>query len=516
MIFGRLMTAKNITLNGSRIHIKDVISVAIHEKQIGLSNSKKFKKRIDDGAKLIQYNLTHEKEIYGVTTGLGDSCTRPVSTKLMSQLPYNLVRFHGCGLGELFDYQTSRAILVAQLNSLSKGYSGIRREVMERLVWFLNKKIVPAIPQEGSVGASGDLTPLSYVAAAVLGERSVWENGKVVSVADCYERKSIGPLKLLPKESLSLMNGTAVMTGVACMAYHRANYLAKLSCSLSALMVECLLGNRAHFDARLFTAKPHPGQIKAAKLISCSLFNTQSINYRIQDTYALRCAPAIIGVLFDALEWVREWTETEINSACDNPLLDIASGDILHGGNFYGGHIAFAMDSLKNAVANIADLIDRQVALLLNDKRNRNLPLNLSGADEDTLPANHGFKAVQIACSAWAAESLKNSMPASVFSRSTESHNQDKVSMGTIAARDSIRTLELTEQVAAGAILASTQALDLRIKSGVIARRDISKPVLNLYESIRAFSPMVIEDRPLDDDLKTLLIEMRKQSIPVL
>ena len=147
------------------------------------------------------------------------------------------------------------------------------------------------------------------------------------------------------------------------MAYHRAIYLAKLSCSLSALMVECLLGNRAHFDPRLFSAKPHPGQITAAKLISSNLFDTELINDRIQDTYALRCAPAIIGVLFDALEWVSEWTETEINSASDNPLLDTDSGDTLHGGNFYGGHIAFAMDSLKNAVANIADLVDRQVAL---------------------------------------------------------------------------------------------------------------------------------------------------------
>jgi histidine ammonia-lyase len=387
---------------------------------------------------------------------------------------------------------------------------------MERLVWFLNERIVPAIPQEGSVGASGDLTPLSYVAAAVIGERSVWENGNVVSVADCYTRSAIEPLKLLPKESLSLMNGTAVMTGVACMAYHRAIYLAKLSCSLSALMVECLLGNRAHFDFRLFSAKPHPGQMTAAKLISDNLFDTEMINDRIQDTYALRCAPAIIGVLFDALEWVCEWIETELNSACDNPLLDTDSGDILHGGNFYGGHIAFAMDSLKNAVANIADLIDRQVALLLNNKRNRNLPLNLSGADEDTLSANHGFKAVQISCSAWTAEALKNTMPASVFSRSTESHNQDKVSMGTIAARDSIRTLELTEQVAAGALLASMQALDLRIKSGVISKKDFSEAVQNQYESIRAFSPMVTEDRPLEDDLRTLLIEIRNQSLPVL
>jgi histidine ammonia-lyase len=216
------------------------------------------------------------------------------------------------------------------------------------------------------------------------------------------------------------------------------------------------------------------------------------------------------------LEWTCKWIETEINSACDNPLLDIDSGEILHGGNFYGGHIAFAMDSLKNAVANIADLVDRQVALLLNDKRNRNLPLNLSGADEDTLPANHGFKAVQISCSAWAAEALKNTMPASVFSRSTESHNQDKVSMGTIAARDAIRTLELTEQVVAGALLASMQALDLRIKSGIISRKDFSEAIKNQYESIRSFSPMVTEDRPLEDDLRTLLIEIRNQSLPVL
>jgi histidine ammonia-lyase len=276
-------------------------------------------------------------------------------------------------------------------------------------------------------------------------------------------------------------------------------------------------GNRAHFDPRLFAWKPHPGQRQVAAWIAEDVgFSSKyrrASDARLQDTYAIRCAPHIIGVLADALPWMRRQIETELNSCNDNPLLDPDQGDVLHGGNFYGGHVAFAMDCLKNAVANLADLADRQAALLLSEERNGGLPLNLSGASEERLPVNHGFKAVQIACSAWAAEALKMSVPASIFSRSTESHNQDKVSMGTIAARDCIRVVELTEQVLVGALLAGLQALDLRCRQRRLKWEELSPGLRSLHKQVRSHSRFVEEDRPLEGELRHLLEWVRHQHI---
>jgi histidine ammonia-lyase len=210
----------------------------------------------------------------------------------------------------------------------------------------------------------------------------------------------------------------------------------------------------------------------------------------------------VIGVARDALTWVRRDVENELNSANDNPLIDPDGERVLHGGNFYGGHIAFAMDALKVAVANLADLMDRQLALLVDDKFNNGLPRNLSGAVPARAPINHGFKAVQISTSAWTAEALKLTMPASVFSRSTEAHNQDKVSMGTIAARDCLRVLELTEQVAAAHTLAAVQAARLRLRIGETA--PVPAPLRAFLASVTAQSPFVDEDRALESDLRAL------------
>jgi histidine ammonia-lyase len=276
-----------------------------------------------------------------------------------------------------------------------------------------------------------------------------------------------------------------------------------------------LRGNPEHYDSFIFSAKPHPGQAAVAAMIRYDVEKGEKSPQRLQDRYSTRCAPHVIGVLADMLPTFKKIIETEINSANDNPLIDAEGERIVHGGNFYGGHIAFVMDSLKNLVANIADLLDRQMATLVDPKFSNGLPANLSGASGSRAAINHGLKAVQIGASAWTAEALKGTMPASVFSRSTESHNQDKVSMGTIAARDALRVLQLTEQVAAAQLLAALQALRLRAKEGVVTSENYSVDLRSFLSALELTVPFLEEDQPLEKCLRHLVSEIQGRNWPI-
>ncbi|MBB4866083.1 histidine ammonia-lyase [Pseudomonas nitritireducens] len=491
------------------LSIEQIVALAERRVESRLDDDTEFRARIARGAQFLDTLLDKEGVIYGVTTGYGDSCVVAVPLEHVEALPQHLFTFHGCGLGKLLDPQATRAVLAARLRSLSHGVSGVRLELLERLHAFLEHDILPLIPEEGSVGASGDLTPLSYVAATLAGEREVLWRGERRSAAEVHAELGWQPLVLRPKEALALMNGTAVMTGLACLAYVRADYLLKLATRITALNVIALQGNPEHFDERLFAAKPHPGQMQVAAWIRQDLAIDAPTPplHRLQDRYSLRCAPHVLGVLADSLGLLRQFIEIELNSANDNPIIDAEDERVLHGGHFYGGHIAFAMDSLKNLVGNVADLLDRQLALLVDTRYNHGLPSNLSGAPADRAMINHGFKAVQIGASAWTAEALKNTMPASVFSRSTECHNQDKVSMGTIAARDALRSLELTEQVAAATLLAAQQGVWLRC--GEAGAWPLPAPLGGMHERLAKDFPPLIEDRALEGELRLCLQRIR-------
>jgi histidine ammonia-lyase len=383
--------------------------------------------------------------------------------------------------------------------------------VLERLADLLNHRILPLIPSQGSVGASGDLTPLSYVAAALIGEREVRYRGELMEASQALAAANLEPVKLAPKESLAIMNGTAVMTALVCLAYDRAVKLCRLASALTAMMSEVMGGNPAHFDERIFRAKPHRGMQISGRWIREDLeYSPDRIHEgRIQDRYSIRCAPHVIGVLIDSLLWMRGWIEIEINGANYNPLVDPETGEALHGGNFYGGHAGFVADALKNGIASVADLIDRQLALLCAAATNNGLPENLVGRTGADRTAHHGFKAMQIAASALAAEALKLTMPASAFSRSTECHNQDKVSMGTIAARDCLRILDLTETVAAICTLAACQAVDLRNGKGCHSRS------LRMRDTVRDQVPFNDYDRRQDTDIARVLEMIRAGRLPV-
>jgi histidine ammonia-lyase len=491
--------------------IEAIVAVANARLPSRLQADAAYRERIAKGARFLDSLLDKEGVIYGVTTGYGDSCVVAVPLAHVEALPRHLYTFHGCGLGKHLNAAATRAVLAARLQSLCHGVSGVRIELLERLQAFIEHDVLPLIPEEGSVGASGDLTPLSYVAATLSGEREVLFKGQQRSAAEVHRELGWTPLVLRPKEALALMNGTAVMTGLACLAFARADYLLKLATRITALNVVALQGNPEHFDERLFAAKPHPGQLQVAAWLrqDLAIDAPTAPLHRLQDRYSLRCAPHVLGVLADSLGWLRGFIETELNSANDNPIIDAEEERVLHGGHFYGGHIAFAMDSLKNLVGNVADLLDRQLALLVDVRYNHGLPSNLSGAPAERAMLNHGYKAVQIGASAWTAEALKNTMPASVFSRSTECHNQDKVSMGTIAARDALRSLELTEQVAAATLLAANQGVWLRQQAA--DARPLPAALSAMHERLLEDFPPLIEDRGLEGELRLCLKRIAAQ-----
>jgi len=498
----------------ARLTIEDVLDAAHQRRTCVLSDAPDFVQRIDQGARFLDRLLQEDGVIYGVTTGYGDSCTTHIPRDLVEQLPRHLYTFHGCGLGADLSPTAGRAVLAVRLTSLTRGYSGVSYGLLQQLTRLLQDDIIPVIPEEGSVGASGDLTPLSYVAAVLCGEREVYHRGLRRPTAEVFRELKITPLTLRPKEGLALMNGTAVMTALACLTYERTAYLAQLATRITAIMTVAAQGNAHHFDELLFAVKPHPGQQQVAAWLREDLHAGEPTRNpsRLQDRYSLRCAPHVIGVIADSLPWWRQFIENELNSANDNPIIDSEGEHVLHGGHFYGGHIAFVMDTMKNAVANIADLLDRQLAQLVDTKFNHGLPANLSGAPEVRRAINHGFKAVQISVSAWTAEALKMTMPASVFSRSTECHNQDKVSMGTIAARDCLRILQLTEQVAAAALLAACQGLELRQQTGA-CEHGIEGGIKITFEEIRAQHAFLEEDRAFDNELRQLIARIQQQGL---
>jgi len=502
-----------ISIGQEPVSIEDVVDLSQRRAVIELCESPAFRQRIARGAELLDRILEEDGVIYGVTTGYGDSCTVDVPASMVWELPVHLTRFHGCGMGQHLSEESGRAVLIARLASLCRGYSGVSVALLELLATLIEKNIVPLIPEEGSVGASGDLTPLSYVAAVLIGERQVIVEGETRETGDVFRERGIAPHTLRPKEALALMNGTAVMTGLACIAFSRAEYLTRLASRITSFSALALKSNAFHFSKELFDVKPHPGQSQIAYWIRSDLEHEEMPRnpQRLQDRYSIRCAPHVIGVLADALPYFRSQIETELNSSNDNPIIDPDHELVLHGGHFYGGHIAFTMDSMKVAVANIADLLDRQMALLVDTKFNNGLPSNLSGAEPGRSMINHGFKAVQIGVSAWTAEALKLTMPASVFSRSTECHNQDKVSMGTISARDCLRILELTEQVAAAVLLASSQALELRLRSGELSQSHLVPALLEMKDSLFSEFEFLAEDRPLEGDLRHFSKKIRYQ-----
>jgi histidine ammonia-lyase len=499
-----------VVIDGGNVSFDDIIAVARDGVSVQISKSGQFVKRMERTQKMLMDSMQNDLAVYGVNTGYGKSCGKRISLKAAMKNGVNIFRFHGCGTGEPIGIEETRAAMLCRIICLARGYSGVSIGLLQQMADFLNCGITPVVPCEGSVGASGDLTPMSYIGANLMGEREVFYREEIMPAAKALKKAGLTPYQYLPKEPLSVVNGTTTMTGIAALAVDRAWRILNAVIYATALSVHAMKGNAHHYHPVISEAKPFPGQTFVAAQIASLLQAKVSVKQleddaleTLQDPYSLRCAPQVLGVLYDGLEWIAKWVEIEANSSNDNPIFDPADGSVLMGGNFYGGHIAFAMDGLKAALASAADMCDRQVMLLVNPNLNRGLPGDLVRKPAGEITLHHGFKAMSISSSALTAEALKATMPAASFSRSTESHNQDKVSMGTIAARDAERVCELTERVVSIHLLAAAQACDIRDNIGV-------RPLLaKALEKIRFVSAPVLEDRPLDKDIESMCAAIR-------
>ena len=493
------------------------LSEIINSDKIEISNDKKFIDHINETHNFLINEIKDGKPIYGITTGYGASGKNYVSYEDSKILQTNLFRFHGCGVGKKLSYKVCKYALIARTISLSKAKSGVSIELLKRLEMLIQKDIIPLIPSQGSVGASGDLTPLSYIAAVVAGEREVYYKGEIKDVIEVYKELNITPYTFKPKEALAIMNGTTIMSAIALAAILEFEIILDSMESFVAGMFEVLLGDDTPVADFVHLSKPFSGQIQSAKNIKRKIEGSKLTHGRddrydkffadndlnIQDNYSMRCAPQVLGVIRDNLEISKNWVEQEINSVNDNPLIDGVNKKIYTSGNFYGGYVAHAMDTLKICAGNLADLLDKEFALLVDHKFNRGLGENLKLSHE---PFYHGFKAMQITLSSLSADVMKNTTAASIFSRPTESLNQDKVSMGTTAANDFSKMIPDLYNMLSIAFIGMAQAVDIRGK-------DLVSPHLkNIYENIRKDVKPLYEDRRMDFDIEKIytLIEEKK------
>ncbi|MEN6432188.1 MAG: aromatic amino acid ammonia-lyase [Smithella sp.] len=495
-----------VVINDGNVSFNDIVAVARYGVPVRISNDSKFVRKMEKTQKFLMESMRKGIPVYGVTTGYGKSCGKRMPLDIAMKNGINIFTFHGCGTGEPIGIEETRAAMLCRIICLARGYSGVSIALLQQLADFLNNGITPIVPCEGSVGASGDLTPMSYIGACLMGEREVIYQGKKMTAARAMKKAGIKPYHYRPKEPLAMVNGTTTMTGIAVLDIERALRILSATIYATALSIHALKGNSDHYHPVISEAKPFPGQTFVAAQIM-RLLKTTKVSARhleddsletLQDPYSLRCSPQVAGVLYDSLDWIKKWVEIEANSSNDNPIFNPATGEVLMGGNFYGGHIAFAMDGLKAALASVADMCDRQIMLLVSPNLNRGLPGDLVRKPHNEKGLRHGFKAMSISSSALTAEALKLTMPAASFSRSTESHNQDKVSMGTISARDAERICTLTERVVAIHLLAAAQACDIR--NNIEAR-----PLLaDIMRKIRSVSAPILEDREMDKDIKNI------------
>jgi len=457
--------------------------------------------RVDASRQLIEKILEKEEAVYGVNTGFGKLSDVRIPGNHLSELQVNLVRSHACGLGRPLPDSAVRAMLLLRANVLAKGFSGVRREVIEMLTSLLNRGIHPGVPEKGSVGASGDLAPLAHLALVLIGEGEAFYHGERMSGSEALRRAELTPLRLEAKEGLALLNGTQGMTAVASLALYDAQRLVRIADVAGAMSLEALRGTPAAFDPRIQEARPHRGQAAAARHLTVLLDRSEireshrTNDSRIQDAYCLRCMPQVHGAVRDALDYVTSIVEIETGSATDNPLVFAASGDVLSGGNFHGAPLSYAFDYAAIAMTDLASISERRIDRLINPDINEGLPPFLSSE----AGLSSGYMMAHVAAAALLNECKVLAHPASVDSVPTSGGKEDHVSMGMNAALKLRQIVEDVEQILAIELLCAAQGLDYRkpLKPG--------KQIEQALAGIRKIVPPLKADRPPATDINQLV-----------
>jgi len=501
------MTA--LQINGNDLSLDELRQVVYERRSVELADD--ARKRVVSAREVVEKLLRENRVAYAVNTGVGKLSDVHIEPAQNRQLQVNLIRSHSAGVGEPLSQQETRAMMLLRANSLAKGFSGVRPEVIDLICAMLNKGVHPVVPSQGSVGASGDLAPLAHLALAMIGEGQVWaESGRALS-SEALQRAGIKPLVPEAKEAISLINGTQAMLAVGTLSLLAAETLAATADVLGAMSLDALHGTDVAFDARIHNARPHAGQIEVAAnlrrlLAGSEIRESHKDCGRVQDAYSLRCIPQVHGAVRDTLDFCRRTFEVEMNSAVDNPLVFVkghGEGDIISGGNFHGQPLAFALDYLAIALSALAGISERRIERLVNPALNEGLPPFLA----PDAGINSGFMMPQVTAAALASENKGLAHPASVDSITTSGNKEDYVSMGMAAAIKLKRVIANTTNVLAIEACAAAQALDF------LAPLKSSQPLQKAHAAIRNVSPKIEHDRVFAEDFAKLAELIRSRSI---
>jgi len=477
-------------LIGERLTLEDLEAVVYARRPVALAPA--AARRVDRARSFVQELARSGRTVYGITTGVGGLAAVAVPVEQTAALQANIVRSHAAGVGEPLPPEAVRAMMLLRAHALALGYSGVRLETLHTLIGMLNAGIVPLIPSQGSVGASGDLAPLAHLALAVMGEGQVMTGEGVRAAAEALQEAGLRPVVLAAKEGVALINGTQMMTAVGALAVLRAEVAARTADVAGAMSAEALLALPAAFDADLHRVRPQAGQQRSAANLRRLLAGSRLARPadRVQDAYALRCLPQVHGAARDGIAYARQVLETEINSATDNPLVFPEAEKVVSGGNFHGQPVALALDVLAIAVAALGTIAERRIDRLVNPQSSGLPPFLTRGGG-----LHCGLMLAQYTAAALVAENKVLAHPASVDSIPTSGNQEDHVSMGSIAARKASRVVEHVEQVVGIEALCAAQALDFR---GV---EEAAPAVRAAHRAVRRVIPPLEGDRVLAGDL---------------
>ncbi|MFO1487764.1 MAG: aromatic amino acid ammonia-lyase [Verrucomicrobiota bacterium] len=510
-----------IALDGHHLSLAEVWQIASLQSACELSSQ--ARPMVRRSRELVESLAAQPRAIYGINTGFGPLSGFRVNDADLAQHQLNLLHHLSVGQGVRFSDAETRAIMVARANALARGFSGIREEVIDLLLAALNKGLLPEIPSEGSVGASGDLVPLAHMAQLLVGLGHARLNGERLPAKEALQRVGLKPVTLQCKEGLALVNGTSVMTGLAALATHEGERLLRWMELLTACLFQVLDGEPEVLCQQIHMARGFRGQSLVARRISDSLRTHPAFARRIdehqwgtaaksvdpgaeiQDPYSLRCAPQVLGAFQEAHWHVEEVVARELNASTDNPLIFPETGMVIHGGNFYGQQIAMVSDYLRMGLIKLALFAERQIERLVNWRYSRGLPPMLAGGAPGL---NSGLSGAQLLATSLAAEARLLGTAASIQTISTNANNQDVVSMGCIAAKMTRTALPLVWKIVAIEALTLVQAADLRG-----AEKTLGGDYRKLYQRIRAVSPKLENDRPLADDIAAVTALLQSESV---